>query len=225
LGNGNGRMVHHKDRERLERFASDLDTGLHSGLVDETFETFVLPKLPSLVSKGQDMDRLVKKYVNLKNIHIVDGNTKHYRLRRSLHKPKGVLAVVRNKSKVLMIRRADGLARAPGFWGLPGGVLEKGEMPSQGAERELREEVGLAGKSRQLLGTSPSMGREYELFWVEVDVDDVSTLQPNAEEVAEARWVGPEDLATLSPLIPGAIEGFQRFLGMDWGRRKRSSGR
>ncbi|HEX7928180.1 MAG TPA: NUDIX domain-containing protein, partial [bacterium] len=225
LGNGNGRTVHHKDRERLERFATELDTGLHAGLVGESFETFMLPKLPSLVSKGQDMDRLVKKYVNLKNIHIVDGNTKHYRLRRALHKPKGVLAVVKSKGKVLMIRRADGLARAPGYWGLPGGVLEKGEMPSHGAERELKEEVGLTGRSRQLLGTSPSVSREYELFWVEVEVDDVSTITPRPEEVAETRWVGPEELATLSPLIPGAIEGFQRFLGMDWGRRRRSSGR
>jgi 8-oxo-dGTP pyrophosphatase MutT (NUDIX family) len=218
-------MVHHKDRDRLERFAGDLDAGLHSGLSQESFESFVLPKLPSLVSKGQDMDRLVKKYVNLKNIHIVDGATRHYRLRRALHKPKGVLAVVRHKGKVLMIRRADHLTRAAGYWGLPGGVLEKGELPTQGAERELREEVGLHGQGRQLLGTSPSVSREYELFWVDVDVDDVSTLQPNPAEVAEVRWVGPEELAMLNPLIPGAVEGFQRFLGMDWGRRKRSSGR
>lgn len=222
LGNGNGRVIQHKDRERLERFAGELDAGLHASLERESFESFVLPKLPSLVSKTQDVDRLVKKYVNLKNIHIVDGETRHYRLRRAMDKPKGVLAVVRHKGKVLMIRRAEHLSRAAGYWGLPGGVLEKGETPAKGAERELREEVNLAGTAGLLLGTSSSLTREYELFWVEVRVDDTSTLRPRAEEVAEARWVGPEELASLTPLIPGAIEGFQRFLGMDWGRRKRA---
>ncbi len=221
----NGRLGHYKDRERLERFAGELDAGLHAGLAQESFETFILPKLPSLASKSQDMDRLVKKYVNLKNIHIVDGQTRHYRLRRALHRPKGVLAVVRHKGKVLMIRRSDTVQRAAGFWGLPGGVLEAGETPAQGAERELLEEVNLHGSGRLLLGTSPSVTREFELFWVEVEVDNLETLRPRPEEVAETRWVGPEELAALDPLIPGAVEGFQRFLGMDWGRKKRSANR
>ncbi len=45
---------------------------------------------------------------------------------------------------------------------------------------------------------------------------DVSALQPRDEEVAEARWVTPAEFRALDPLIPGAEEGFRRFLGSFW---------
>jgi 8-oxo-dGTP pyrophosphatase MutT (NUDIX family) len=224
LQNGNGRINHARDRERVAKFADELDQGLKDSLSAGSFAAFSLPKLPSLTSKSQDLDRLVKKYVNLKTIHVVDPKTGQYRLRRGLDKPKGVLAVVRHRGKLLMIRRAETVQRAAGFWGLPGGIIEQGEAPGAAAERELLEEVGLKGQAGILYGTSPSVTGEYELFWIEVSVEDVSTLKARPEEVAEARWVGPEELAELEPLIAGASEGCQRFLGMDWGRKRRRAG-
>ena len=151
----------------------------------------------------------------------VNSDTLGYRLTRQLDKPKGTLALVRRRGKVLMIRRADHLKRAPGYWGLPGGILEPGESPTEGAVRELREELNLEGAPLQILGTRPSMSGEYELFWVELEVADTSPMKPHTGEVAEARWVGPEELLQLEPLVPGATDGFRDFLGADWGRRPR----
>jgi 8-oxo-dGTP pyrophosphatase MutT (NUDIX family) len=217
-----GRLAGRKEWEKLNHFAAELDEALQGALARSSFEAFVLPKLPSIAGKGQDIDRLVKKYVNLKSIQTADAQTRRYRLARALSKPKGVLAVVRHAGKLLMIRRADHLHRAPGFWGLPGGVLEPDETPVQGAVRELLEEVNLKGQAGLLLGTTPSVTNEYELFWVELEIDDIRDLKPRPEEVAEARWVAPGELAALEPLIPGALEGFQRFLGPDWGSRRGS---
>jgi len=224
LQNGNGRLNHARDRERIDRFAAELDTGLAASLGAESFSGFVLPKLPSLTSKSQDLDRLVKKYINLKTIQVMDAKTGQYRLRRGLNKPKGVLAVVRHGGKLLVIRRAATVERAPGYWGLPGGKVEPGEALGAAAERELLEEVGLTGQSGLLYGTTTSVSGEFELFWMEMDVKDPAALKTNPEEVAEARWVGPDELADLEPLLAGAIEGCQRFLGMDWGRRRRRAG-
>jgi 8-oxo-dGTP pyrophosphatase MutT (NUDIX family) len=91
--------------------------------------------------------------------------------------------------------------------------------------RELREELNLKGKPVLLLGTSPSMTKEYELFWVELAVEDLSALEPRTEEVAEVRWIEPGGLQELEPLIPGAVEGFRDFLGGDWagGQKRRPS--
>jgi 8-oxo-dGTP pyrophosphatase MutT (NUDIX family) len=55
-------------------------------------------------------------------------------------------AVFRN-GKILLIRRSDDLT-----WAMPGGLLEVGESPSQGVERELWEEAGVRGKAVRLLG-------------------------------------------------------------------------
>ena len=201
---------------RLGEFASAVHEALENAIAQESFEAFRVPALPAFQVTHPELERLRKRYDRLTGIELFDRQRGSYRLGRQLGGPKGTLALVRRNGRVLMIRRAEHIKRAPGYWGLPGGVLEKGESPAAGAVRELNEELNLHGEAVQLLGTQPSMARAYELFWVEVAVEDVSALQPHADEVAEARWVTPEEFVALDPLIPGAIEGFRQFLGPQW---------
>jgi 8-oxo-dGTP pyrophosphatase MutT (NUDIX family) len=211
------------ERDRLREFTETLERRLDEGLMEGTLERFKLPPPPPLGARHPDVERLLKKHANLGQIEISDPSSGAYRLARELDKPKGILVAVRREGRVLMIRRADSLKRAPGLWGLPGGVLEPGEPPRQGAVRELKEELNLEGRAVQVLGAAPSYNKQYELYWVEVAVDDVSRLKPNPDEVAEVRWVAPHELTALHPLIGGAVEGFQRFLGSEWGRKPRAT--
>jgi 8-oxo-dGTP pyrophosphatase MutT (NUDIX family) len=57
-----------------------------------------------------------------------------------------VEAAVFCEGKVLLIQRSDDRT-----WAIPGGLLEVGESPAQGAERELWEEAGIHGKAVRLL--------------------------------------------------------------------------
>ena len=205
--------------EAIERFADALETNIDRAIVAGGFQDFQLQPLPELNLRFSEVERIAKKFHQLSGIELWEPETRTFRLKPLLNRPKGALAVVRRSGKVLMIRRAEHLERAPGYWGLPGGVLEKGENPRAGAVRELKEELNLDGRAVRLMGTSPSMTKEFELFWVEVEVEDTTPLQPQAEEVAEARWVTPESFHQLSPLIPGAEDGFRRFLGSAWGPR------
>jgi 8-oxo-dGTP diphosphatase len=209
----------------LHAFAQATCAELNAAIAAESFEGFALPALPPLQASHPELERLRKRYERLTAIQLFDEAGDRYRLGRQLAGPKGTLALVRRNGRVLMIRRAEHIERAPGYWGLPGGVLEKGETPCGGAVRELSEELGLAGQAVQLLGTQPSMSRAYELFWVEVAVEDPAPLRPRPEEVAEARWVTPEEFVALDPLIPGAIEGFRQFLGPQWAVRSGSKTR
>jgi 8-oxo-dGTP pyrophosphatase MutT (NUDIX family)/uncharacterized protein YprB with RNaseH-like and TPR domain len=202
---------------RLGEFADALHNALENAIAQEGFAGFQLPALPASQATHPELERLRKRYERLAAIELFEPQRGSYRLSRQLGGPKGTLALVRRNGRVLMIRRAEHIERAPGYWGLPGGVLEKGESPAAGAVRELSEELNLRGEAVQLLGTQPSMSRAYELFWVEVTVEDFSALQPRVEEVAEARWVTPEEFVALEPLIPGAVEGFRQFLGPQWG--------
>ena len=56
----------------------------------------------------------------------------------------GALLIARDTGRVLLAQRSQ-LVDRPGLWALPGGGVEPGETPSEGALRELWEEVGWDG--------------------------------------------------------------------------------
>ncbi|MGZ4167481.1 MAG: NUDIX hydrolase [Solirubrobacteraceae bacterium] len=63
--------------------------------------------------------------------------------------PCGEAVVVRD-GKVLLLRRANDPYR--GSWDVPGGFCEGDEHPMRAAERELAEELGLAGRATAYIG-------------------------------------------------------------------------
>lgn len=49
-----------------------------------------------------------------------------------------------NKGAFLVVKRADNDDFYPGFWELPGGGVDYGELPQESLKREIQEECGLA---------------------------------------------------------------------------------
>ena len=211
-----------KSLEHLRTFQELLQDALEKTLQSETFIHFNLPEFPELAFNHPELERIKKKHGFLDSLKLSDADTGAYRLRNGFFKPQGALAVVRNEESILMIRRSQTVEYSAGCWGLPGGVVEKGESPADCALRELQEEVNLHGNIKKILGSTESFNGDFNLTWVEIKVDDASTLKPNPLEVGEARWVTPEEIQSLEPLIPGAMESFATILGLKWGGRKRS---
>ncbi len=58
--------------------------------------------------------------------------------------------VCTDESRLLLCRLSD-ITERPGAWTLPGGGIDFGEHPEEGALRELREETGLVGRVVELL--------------------------------------------------------------------------
>ena len=56
------------------------------------------------------------------------------------------------RSALVLTRRAHHLRAHAGQWALPGGRLDAGETPAQGARREAREEIGLDLPEDAILG-------------------------------------------------------------------------
>ncbi len=114
---------------------------------------------------------------------------------------RGVVGVVHRDGRWLMIRRAEGISAA-GWWCFPGGAIEADETPANALVRELREEVGLAVRPVREVWVWRRPDGRLELSWwlaEPVGSDDVLICDPL--EVAEARWVTPDEVPSLHPLL------------------------
>ncbi len=99
-----------------------------------------------------------------------------------------VYVVIRNKDRILVLKRKDGL------WEFPGGGVDWGEDPEDSAVRELKEETGITvRKPLGFLGITSAVyekeGKEkhsvYLVYSAETDQDAVTIGQ----EHDEYRWL------------------------------------
>ena len=86
-------------------------------------------------------------------------------------------------------------------WELPGGVVEPGETPRAGAEREIQEEVGLVVELGQPLITDwmpPYLGWSDALELIFdggiLDLATAGTLTAQDGEIRDVHWVAPDDV-------------------------------
>jgi 8-oxo-dGTP pyrophosphatase MutT (NUDIX family) len=94
--------------------------------------------------------------------------------------------------KILVLKRAGGAAR--GAWYTPGGVVDPGETPAEGARRELYEETGLVPTGPLRLVSLVPMhvyGADGFVAAFACACDD-GEVKLSAEHSA-ARWIDPRD--------------------------------
>jgi len=87
------------------------------------------------------------------------------------------------------------------YWGLPKGIVERGEEPVDAGLREIAEETGLARDSLEVIGPLPASEYVYRraqrLIFKRVHCFLVrapagAPLTPQAGEIAEAAWLSLE---------------------------------
>lgn len=116
--------------------------------------------------------------------------------------PVSDAAIIDERGRILLIRRADNLR-----WAMPGGGLDVGETPAQGAVREALEETGLACEPVALVGVHDSRlcgtvsnAQLYHFLFLCRLKPGVERIDPptHANEIKEMGWfaedVLPDDL-------------------------------
>ena len=107
---------------------------------------------------------------------------------------RGSNAILVEDGKILLLLRGDGANFKPNHWCPPGGHVEPGETPIQGAVRETREETGLIVKPddlKPLLQRSKhSFGMIYHFITDKFSGDEV-VLNFEHDEYA---WVDMEEI-------------------------------
>jgi mutator protein MutT len=98
--------------------------------------------------------------------------------------------------RVLVTRRPAGTPYA-GYWEFPGGKVEPGETPADCVVRELREELGI---EVAIEDESEVIEHIYEHAWVRLRPYwcRIVAGSPRAVAVADWRWVGMTELASLA---------------------------
>jgi ADP-ribose pyrophosphatase YjhB (NUDIX family) len=104
-------------------------------------------------------------------------------------------AVIIENGKVLLIQRA--IEPYKNCWDFPGGFLEAGELPKDGLQRELAEELKIDVKIVRALGIYPDTygpGGVATLNIYYLCKILTGEISPNQAEVAAARWFSPDKL-------------------------------
>lgn len=91
-------------------------------------------------------------------------------------------------------------------WELPGGIVERGETPREGAEREVAEEIGLdvrLGQPQLVDWLPPYLGWSdaLEFLYLGGVLDHAEVGPPELGEIVAPHWVPPHDVASyVTPL-------------------------
>ncbi len=99
-----------------------------------------------------------------------------------------------------------------GFFGLPGGVVDAGELPLHAAVREAREEVGVHVHLDHLIGLYLLQGGDLPDIFASVFYGHVVVGRPHIvdeHEIADIVWAPP--LSPPVPLLPDATAALEDF--------------
>ena len=124
---------------------------------------------------------------------------------------------------ICIIERADGallLVRLAyrDRWGLPGGLLKRGETTADAARREVREEVGLDVRLvREPHVVVDSDAQRVDVIFRAVLADgvDPGEARPGSPEIVEVGWFPPDALPELQHEASGALVVAAR-VDADW---------
>ncbi|MEU9051943.1 NUDIX domain-containing protein [Streptomyces sp. NPDC048384] len=123
---------------------------------------------------------------------------------------EAIVAVLLRADRVLAIRRGPAVAR-PGYWQPLSGKIEPGETQREAVVREVGEEVGLTVVPLAKVWESETDDGRFRLHWWTANAE-AGDVVPDPGEVAEARWVTPEEFLSLDPVFEGDREFFERIL-------------
>jgi 8-oxo-dGTP diphosphatase len=121
--------------------------------------------------------------------------------------PEAVVAVITKESKVLLIQRGPGVPGA-GYWAPLSGKIEAQEDQPTALVREVREEVGLTVRPVRKVWENTAASGSHRLHWWLADwVSGDLKLDPR--EVADARWLGVDEVLKLERTFDGDREFFK----------------
>ena len=130
-----------------------------------------------------------------------------------------VLSFIQNSDgKYLIQKRTE---RKNGLYASTGGHPKMGENSIQGMISEIREEIGLEIKPSDLQLFYSGKSEEYQIFWddyyIKKDIEDISKLKLQEEEVSEVSWRSESEIKELMEQGKFFKNDYEEFeILLDW---------
>lgn len=106
--------------------------------------------------------------------------------------------IVDSKGRMLIQQRSPHLALMPGEWAVNSGSAVAGEDSESAARRELFEELSIRTEPGELVyGGRMRRRNSFTDLWILYRDIDCTSLRLQKEEVADTRWVTPEELTAM----------------------------
>ena len=124
----------------------------------------------------------------------------------------GALCVVEREDGAVLLVRHSYRQR----WGLPGGLLQRGESVVDGVHREAREEIGLPIQlvSEPTVVVAPRPRRVDVVYRARLAPGaDPGAVRASSPEIVEIGWFDPEELPELQHEAAGALVTLARATG------------
>ena len=110
--------------------------------------------------------------------------------------PAAALVVIEKNRALLTLRDVE---PKMGEWCLPGGFLEWGESPEEGAKRELFEETGITAEELSLVGVYDSVtGARLHVLLVVYRVTSWTGTPAAGDDASEVRWFNIDSVPPLA---------------------------
>ncbi len=106
--------------------------------------------------------------------------------------------VISSDGNFLIQRRSEKRKLMPGEWAATGGSATSGESSITAAARELQEELGIRAPkgTLKLMGRLKRRNSFLDVWFIKCDAD-ISRLRLQKSEVAEVKWVTPDELKVM----------------------------
>lgn len=116
--------------------------------------------------------------------------------------------VIRANNKVLLLQRGTTAPWMPGYWNLPGGILENNETPEQAAKRECLEESGIVPATLTPVYQTTVEGCPVHFFGTTIQSEKQINLDYESSNFA---WITLQQLNSY-PTVPGVADAIKRYL-------------
>jgi 8-oxo-dGTP diphosphatase len=121
-----------------------------------------------------------------------------------------LLLIAKNK-KFLLLKRSENENNYSGYWGLPGGGVEKNETPTDAIIREVMEETGLDITNMRLLNKYPHYNTFINLFVFNSKDFDESNIELN-DEHSDWGMFSYYEILKMKNIIPTTVTFIGEYL-------------
>jgi len=124
-----------------------------------------------------------------------------------------VTDIIRNKGRILLLRRSSRVGSYRGLWAGVSGYVEHGEHDEEAAWREMEEEIG-GCKARLVRSIAPQRFRDSDTVWcVHPFLFEVPARTIKIDwEHQSFEWVAPKDVSRY-PTVPGLQQIVYKLVG------------